>query len=280
VSKPEEDLSAKEESKQISDDLTRKQAALKLLEDQIAGLRADDFRLIRQQSIAEKLLQRIQIVERQIKKAIEDSQTDFQELGLKQEEIISYSVNTTPISNRIGSIVSQRKAIAEQLDGKRTGSVEHQRLEIVTQMEQLRTRLSAPQRNYQNYLKLLAQWQAKKGEITGTDQLVGSIKYLEKQIADLADLPKKLTKLESQRNRKALEIYREKQKLRDYYSTYYGAVQVFLSQHPIAKAEGFKLTFNVSIVQEGFADGFLKYVDQRKFGPFAGLGEGSGELSR
>jgi ABC-type lipoprotein export system ATPase subunit len=280
IPKPEEDISTKEEAKQTTAQLTKKQETLKSLEDQIVSLRTGDSRLIRQQSIADKLLQRIQTIERQLKKVIEESKNDFEELGLKQEEIISYSINTMPISNRISSIEQERKKIADQLDGKRSESIEKQRLDTVKEIEQLQARLSAPQQNYQNYLGQLKQWQIKRDGIVGNDQLVGSIKYLEKQIIDLADLPKKLSRLQSQRNKKTLEIYREKQKLRDYYSSYYGAVQVFLSQHPIAKTEGFKLTFNVSIVQDRFADSFLQHVHQRKFGPFAGLEEGTGELRR
>lgn len=82
------------------------------------------------------------------------------------------------------------------------------------------------------------------------------------------------------RNRKSLQIFQAKRKLRDYYAAYYGAVQAFLDTHPIAASEQFQLAFNVTIVQSGFLEKFLDKIDQRRIGPFSGIEEGSIELAR
>ena len=103
---------------------------------------------------------------------------------------------------------------------------------------------------------------------------------LEKQIADLKELPKALHVLRKKRIRKTLEIYREKQKLRGYYASYYGEVQNFLSRHPLATSEQFRLTFNVSMAQNGFSESFLSRINKRKIGPFMGEDEGGAELKR
>jgi predicted ATP-dependent endonuclease of OLD family len=194
--------------------------------------------------------------------------------------VFSITVNTKPIEDRLSAILAERRQIEQQLDATKTDSVEQKRANLFIEMENLKLVLSAPERDYQAYLENLRGWEAKRERILGSAEQVGSIRYLEMQLTELANLPKSLNDLQLQRNAKVLEIHLEKEKLRSYYSFYYGAVQEFLKDHPIAKSENFKLTFNVSIVQDGFLDTFLKYIDQRKLGPFAGVGEGSGSLKR
>jgi ABC-type lipoprotein export system ATPase subunit len=278
VPKPDENESAKEESKRISLELEKKHDTLKQVEEQIAQLRANESRLVRQLTLADNLLQRVQNIERQIKKTIEDSKRDFEELGLNQQSILSYSVNTKPIRDKIEALRKERKKIADALDANKHESPEAQRLKIGREIEELQAKLNAPQRAYQAYLRQLMTWQSKKEDIIGNEETVGSIKYLEKQIKDLADLPRKLSQLETEREAKTVEIYKQKERLRDYYSYYYSAVQKFLQDHPIAKTEGFKLSFNVSIMESGFAERFLQYINQRRVGFFAGSEEGSRKL--
>lgn len=119
-----------------------------------------------------------------------------------------------------------------------------------------------------------------KAKIIGTEDALGSIKALQKQLIDLDGLPSYLKTLRQQRSRRLLEIFREKQKLRAYYETYYGAVQKFLKQHPLAASEQFQLTFNVSMVESGFSDAFLGRLNRRKLGPFMGDEEGAAEMKR
>jgi hypothetical protein len=104
--------------------------------------------------------------------------------------------------------------------------------------------------------------------------------YLQKQLAELDGIPAYLKILRKQRDRKLLEIFREKQKLRAYYETYYGAVQNFLRQHPLAASERFQLTFNVSMAERGFSETFLGRINRRKVGPFMGDEDGAAEMKR
>jgi hypothetical protein len=64
------------------------------------------------------------------------------------------------------------------------------------------------------------------------------------------------------------------------YESYYGAVQNFLNQHPLAAREQFHLTFNVSMAQSGFSDAVLGRLNRRKVGPFMGDEEGAAEMKR
>jgi hypothetical protein len=86
--------------------------------------------------------------------------------------------------------------------------------------------------------------------------------------------------LRKQRDRKVLEIFREKQKLRAYYETYYGSVQDFLKLHPLAASERFQLTFNVSMAESGFSESFLGLLNRNRVGPFRGDEDGAAEMKR
>jgi hypothetical protein len=127
---------------------------------------------------------------------------------------------------------------------------------------------------------LLKEWDAARAKIIGSDETLRSVKYFQKQLSDLDGLPAQLKALRKQRDRKLREIFREKQKLRAYYETYYAAVQNFLKQYPLAAREQFQLTFNVSMAESGISDAFLGRLNRRKVGPFMGDEEGATEMKR
>ena len=280
VLKPEEDTAAQQQSKSTAEVLEKKQAELKVIEKQVEETREAESRLARKRSTAEKLLAKIQNLQRQITTALSDAEEDFKELGLNQSHVFSITVNTDPIEVLLKSIDEERNKVSKQLDGEEQGSLQHRRLATHAEIEELQKKLSAPQQEYQAYLQKLKEWGTTLEKITGSEQLSGSIKYIENQLANLEELPKVLRRFQKQRDRKSLEIFREKQKLRGYYAAYYGAVQRFLGRHPLAASERFRLTFNVSIVDTGFADAFLNQINQRRVGPYAGVEEGAAELKR
>ena len=170
--------------------------------------------------------------------------------------------------------------IAEKLSPETAGGPESKRKAVAAAIDLLQAQLSGPQRAYQAYLQALKEWEAGKAKIIGAEDALGSIKSLQKQLSDLDGLPVHLKSLRKQRNRKLLEIFREKQKLRIYYETYYGAVQSFLKQHSLAASEQFQLTFNVSMAESGFSEAFLGRLNRRKVGPFMGDEEGAAEMKR
>jgi len=280
VSKPEADPSIQQQSKVAADALDAKQAELRVLENEILALRAKDSAAVKRRTTAEKLAGKLKNLQRSVDAFISEAQADFDELGLTSKQIVTLTINVAPIDACLLALEAERADIAAKLDIELPTSSEAKQKALSAEIEGLKAQLSAPQRVYQVYLQTLKEWEVGRTKILGSEDAVGSITHLQKQLTDLDGLPAKLKTLKRQRDRKLLEIFREKQKLRTYFETYYGSVQHFLQNHPLAAGERFQLTFNVSMAETGFADSFLGRLNRRRSGAFMGDEEGTAEMKR
>jgi ABC-type lipoprotein export system ATPase subunit/archaellum component FlaC len=280
VLKPEDNHLVQLQSKNDSMALEEKQELLRRIETDIGRLRERNAVLTKKRTTAEKLLEKIKNLKRQFEGILTEASDDFNELGLRADQIISLRINVGPIEVILKEVERERSAINNQLDAEQKDSPEQRRIILTKEIEELKNKLTAPQRDYQNYLQKLKEWENKKKRITGSLQDSGSIIYFESLVKKIDELPVALRYLSQKRNKKALEIFREKQKLLKYYESYYGDVQEFLAKHPLNADDRFKVSFSVQMVQAGFSDGFLGKIDQRKMGSFAGSGEGGEELKR
>lgn len=280
VPKPDADPTTLQQSKVATEDLDKKQAELRALELEIADLQASDLAAAKKHSTAEKLSGKLKNLERHVEAFLAEAKPEFDELGIAPSEVLTFAVDPAVITALLKTLATERAAIALKLSPDTFGGPEFKRMALIAAIKALQAQLSAPQRAYQAYLQLLKDWETGKAKVIGAEDALGSIRYLQKQLIDLDGLPAYLRTLRNQRNRKVLEIFREKQKLRAYYETYYGAVQEFLKQHPLAASERFQLTFNVSMAESGFAEAFLSRLNRRKLGPFMGDEEGASEMKR
>ena len=275
---PETDLETQKQNEGIPSALEEKQQALLELQAAITAQRAEDARWARKRATAEKLLIRLTNLKRQVDGSLAEAASDLEELGLDADKLISFSVHAEPIEIIIREAEAARNLIAMELDPDHHNSLEQKRQNVETEIKQLQDVLSAPQREYQEYLQKVCLWEAQLEALQGTRDVSGSISYLDAQLTELKSLPAIVGGLYKRRERKALEILREKERLCGYYETYYSAVQNFLTSHPLAETDHFKVTFNVTIVQSRFKEEFLQQINQRRTGSFAGIEEGAIEL--
>jgi energy-coupling factor transporter ATP-binding protein EcfA2 len=275
VRTPEDNPASQQLSRQTTSSLDVLNETLRELEAEIANQRESDARLAKKAATADKLIGRLRNLQRQVEGVLAEAEPDFQELGLSGLEIVSFKADHGPIARIIDEIRAARIGIAARLNPEGDGSLAHGRLATLREIEKLRDFLSAPQRAHQEYLQKIRDWESVHAKIQGTPHLVGSISNVEAMLTELDALPQLLRRLSRRRNRKSLEIYREKERLRTYYESYYGAVQAFLDKHPLAATDSFTVTFNVAMAQSGFADEFLRRVNKRKSGSFAGIEDGA-----
>jgi len=276
--RPEVDPLAQKQAQEASAALDGKRSELATVVRALSEGRERDALLAKRRATADRLLSRLRTLDRQVQSTLGESSSDFAELNIRPEDVVDFKFVPQPIEALISTLDDQRSAIAKQLDASEKATPEAKRIALTAEIEALKNKLTAPQREYELHLQRLAEWTSTREVIAGSLQAVGSIAHLEGQLKELENLPGELKRLYRARDRKMLEIYVEKRKLRGYYETYYGAVQRFLADHPTTTDELFNVTFTVAIVESGFAGEFLAHIDQRKLGPFAGLDEGSAAL--
>lgn len=283
-SKPEEKLpptasqTTLKESELVSDSLKTKRETLLTVESNIADAQMKLSAVAQDQSKAEKLLAKIGNLEHYAETFQKEVAADALALKLDLNKIASVKIDREPINKVLADFRQRRTDLEAQLKADVAGSFEEKRARIASEIAGLEAKLDAPQREYQGYLDTLKKWEVMRDALTGNETTVGSIKYIESRLAELDALPKSLRKLFRDRERKVLEIFREKSKLRGYYQSYYGEVQEFLTRHELAKSGQFKMAFNVSIAESGFEESFFKMINQRKTGSFSATEDGATKL--
>ncbi len=116
----------------------------------------------------------------------------------------------------------------EMLSEAIPNSVVARRVQTNKQIEVVRAQLSAPQRALEEHKAQLKQWESVRAQLEGDENQLGSLKQIQKALLQmLPTIRERAQNLRRERLAKAREIYKEKQKLRDVYGRYYGAVQAF-----------------------------------------------------
>lgn len=275
VPKPEEDTASKERSARDSALLQEAERRLAALEDEIRKARERDAGLARKITAAERLIDGLRNLRHQFDTFMADSRDAVSDLGLDAAALVSFTIDDAPLRALVNSMNAERASLKSALDGSLVDSLEARHKDAVESVRLQQEALSAPQRVYQSYLTSLREWQAGVDRLNGAPDAPGTIRYLEDQVRLVDALPAKLERLRRKRERKAAEILREKLRLRGYYRAYYAPIYSHVTEHPLSMSGQLRMTFEVALTETGLADGLLKYVDQRKAGPFYGLAEGA-----
>jgi hypothetical protein len=224
-------------------------------------------------SIADKLIARLDNLDRQVQTFVVDGRADVETLGLSLDSVIKISVDKQPLLDRKQSILERKARVDEQLDPSKPGSLVQKKLQIEGQIGQFQTKLDEPNKKYQAFSIALKAWEQQREGIIGNEMSTGTVRYCQKQMQDLDALPDQLEETRTRRLVKAKEIHAVIRQLADTYRELYAPVHQFIEARPLAR-EKFQLNFEVAIVDTGFAASFFDIVSHGVAGTFCGVDEG------
>lgn len=275
-----EDPAAAQVATEISVQLQAVQTDLSNIEENIVAAKQSLSEMTRRRATAERLVGKLSNVEKQLRTASSDAQTELAELGLQWNDLVKTIIDKGPVETIVRQAAIEAEMLNDQLDPGKADSLLGRQGTLLQSIAALSQKLSAPQRAHEEYKAALKRWEDARNVLIGTPEQVGSLSQLEAALSGLPGIKERAQAIRREQMNKTKEIYREKEKLRDDYGRYYGAVQKFLAEHPLAKTQQFKLTFNVAISEQGFAASFLKLLNQRRAGTFAGLEDGAEKLKQ
>jgi ABC-type lipoprotein export system ATPase subunit len=275
---PSEDPAVALAAAEVTTQIRTLENELATVDGQITDARRKLADATKRRTVGERLLGRLANVEKQLRGASSEAQLDLAELGLRWVDLIKVEIDKAPVDGIIRQATADAARRASDLDLQNDQSLTSKQKRLQQSIASLGQQLSAPARAYEDYKAAVRRWEEARNTLVGSSDQVGTLNHLKATIAGLPGIQERAQALRRDRLEKAREIYREKETLRDDYGRYYGAVQTFLLEHPIAKSAQFKLTFNVAITEQEFTAAFLKLLNQRKVGTFAGLEEGSERL--
>ena len=277
VPKPGNDPSKQKDISDVAQAIETEKAKLVLIEKQIAEANDEIAKQTRLIAIADKLIERLGNLDRQIQTFLTDSKADFEALGLSVETILKVTINRDEITKTRAAFLVIKQQKQKLLNESEPEGLVKNKIGIEAQIAQLQSKLDEPNKKYQAYTAALKAWEAFRATVIGADNVVGTIKYYEKQLSDLANVPTILIRYRADRLTKAKEIYAEIKKLADTFSQLYVAVNQFIQEEPLAKNK-LHLKFDVSVVDTGFESHFFDIVNRGVVGTFCGVEDGHKKL--
>lgn len=224
-------------------------------------------------STTNKLLERLDNLDRQVQAFIDGSKDELKTIGVAQESILKYTIDKQPLRDKQKVFMDDKKNADQKLNPQVEGSLAQKKKLTESKISELRTRLDEPNKKYQAYTSALKAWGKKRSEILGTENTTETLNFYKKQIEELKAVPAQMNDVSAQRLTKAKKIHSVIRNLAETYRELYAPVQDFIEKRPLSR-DKFQLNFEVGIVDTGFEESFFGYINRGVAGSFCGVEEG------
>ena len=273
VKEPSQDPQEQQAMEVVKQELSELVDQAQRLDGQITAQQEQLREAARQIAATDRLLTRIDNLERQVTAFHAESVDDGNVLSLDIKKLVTLTVNRQPIVDAKTNANERSQSARNLLAAETAGSLANQRGEVSGKTEATRSKLDQPNRVYQEYLHQLANWQKRRNEIEGSAEVAISVRGLEAKLAALSAVPSMIREGKDRRSAHVQEIFRTKEQLLADYRKLYSPVQDFIYRHPVSQQQG-ALEFSASITVDGIVEGLLGKIHQGRKGSFQGEQEG------
>jgi hypothetical protein len=265
---------------QIEADMAAQNAQLQQIEGQLSAARDEQKILVEKAAIAIKLEGKLNNVESDLNAQLQQSAAQFTALGLDISKIITLTINRAPLTGKKTEITAAKTKVEATLSHDATDSLIGKHKAASDKITALKNQLDAPSKAYQTFLQQLRTWEQRKKEIEGAADIAGALRYFEAQLEYLdKKLPQEIDEMKAKRRMVAKSVHQCISAVRHVYAELFAPVQALIFNSDIIK-DGFKLTFDSSIIQRAFGtDFFEKHVSQGVNGSFCGKEAGEQRLA-
>jgi len=280
---PSSDAAMSSEMQTVASSLETKQGELEKINEVIRLANSQLAATTAKHAKLEEIKSKITIFSNYLAEFKEDLKADLAAFDLSLESVVKIS---SPDISTIVKLIEQeavtKTATVLLLDPKNPQSHIATQRKLQAEIKILELQLAAPQREYQAYLAELKKWKAERNAILGEspDSAAGTdtIRFYRDELAALELLPAEYQKLKEDRTQIVLEIFKEKNNLCECLRRYCKYAQSSLADYDVAQENGL-VEFHVAIAENGFVDGFLDHIHQKKSGSFQGQ-EGRQKLTQ
>jgi predicted metal-dependent phosphoesterase TrpH len=258
-------------------ELTSAQESKRSINDKISQASLDLGTAERRLAVVTRLIEELQNFQKDFELFKVSLETDVSELGIKTQDLLTLSINFDSIEKLKRETTNKIKSINKLLQNESPpgpiGLVK-ELSDIDKKIEDLQSKLDAPSRAYQQYLKDLDDWNQTRESIIGSKSDPESLKGLQFSVSVLDALPEKIEQQRTRQIELAKQIYVEKLAQASVYQELYKPIQSFIDSHELSKGK-LELEFRVGLSCEGFTNGLLSLLALNKRGSFMGIDEGN-----
>ncbi|MBX3315759.1 MAG: hypothetical protein KF902_02725 [Phycisphaeraceae bacterium] len=254
-------------------ELAEADAKRKALNDRAANAASAIRVSQRRQAVAKRLLEKLDNFQKEFGVFKASLEEDAKELGLTADSLVTLSVTKGEPERIRDSAISESDKAVKELDATEPPGLRAQLANIDAVIAEIQSKLGAPNRAYQAYLTILAEWTERRKQLAGSSDDAESLAGLQASKAALAALPALIKQSRERQKRLALEIHAEKVGQAEVLRTLYGPVQTFINSHPLAK-DKLKLEFRAELSNVDFVDRLMALLALNRRGSFMGVDEG------
>lgn len=227
-----------------------------------------------QEAALERLEEKLRNLQATFDAFISENQPEFAASSFDLRKMAILNIDSSELVKRGSEIANEVERVTLALGAPSEAGLRAEFAKKQVLISELRSKLDAPQKVYQQYLIESETWTKRKAEIEGDDNVPGTIKFLEAQIrAAGTTIPENLAALRIERTKLAQEIHGEIVRIREEYESLYKPVQEFATSHPTA-SEVLKIEFDAFLTMDGFEERFLSFINQGRRGSFYGADDG------
>jgi ABC-type lipoprotein export system ATPase subunit len=227
----------------------------------------------RRQAVAKKLKEKLSNFEKDFKTFQETLKEEAAELGINHEELASLTINAQSVEGVLATANNDAEQSNDLIDEDKPESPAAELTKVSTELVAIQTRLDAPNRIYQAYLKEFGEWQRKKEGLIGTAEEPDSLEGLKSALAAFDDFAERIKVVREEQLKVATEIHEEKVEQARIFRDLYAPVQHFIDNHALAK-DKLMLEFRAELTDEDFSDRLLSHLTLNRKGSFMGIEEG------
>jgi predicted ATPase len=263
----------------VNAELAKERATLAELEGQITSQRAKQKILTENIALARKLEGRLDNFQAEFTRLKQESKADFEKLSLDVAAIISLTIDKPAVTTKRDGLTSEKNAVDLALSPTDANGLPQKKGACEGRIKALQDQLDAPNKQYQTYQEALKAWQAQRGHIEGGAETPDTLKYYEAQLKHAKEqLPGEIAALKDKRQAVSRKTHETIASIKESYEELFAPVQQLIEDSVIIK-EGFKLTFDSSIIERTFQrDFFETYINQGVAGSFCGKEKGAAML--
>jgi hypothetical protein len=229
--------------------------------------------------IARRILEKLDNFRKDFEVFSESLVNDVSELGLSVSDLVSLRIDTLKPTQVRDEISAQIRVGTADLESTEPPGLRRQKEQADLELNDLRSKLDAPNRTYQAFLKAVADWEDRRHQIQGEESDADSLEGLQASLNALDGMPAQIDLVRKEQIEVALQIHAEKLGQVEVYRQLYLPVQQFIDGHNLAK-DKLRLEFRAELIEFEFAKRLLEHVSQNRKGSFMGLEEGKGRAER
>ncbi len=249
------------------------EAAKKAIEAQVSKVQETMKKEERKHAVAKRLIEKLDNFSKEFEVFKTGLEQDATELNLTIGKLVTLTISKGEAENIRDTAATGVSMAKTALSSAEPDNLLSKLGASASKVMEAQSKLDAPNREYQAYLKELGQWQEKRSKLEGLPTDPDSLNGIQVALASLTDLPKRIANAREQQAKVAIEIHQEKAEQAGVYRSLYQPVQEFIDKHELAK-DKLKLEFRAELTNVIFTNRLLSFLALNRRGSFMGVDEG------